>query len=146
MGNRTALDAIAGMASSNRRWAADGDAVRLSASIDASRTWLPPVLACRRSIESPIPGVLEILDEIELAGPRPVRFLLHTAHPAETGRDGARITGTRSVLQVRAEWAAGVTVEPCGVDRSYAPVNRIALRSAAAPRHALRTVLAITRR
>lgn len=127
-------------------WAADGDGVRLSASIDTSRTWLPPVLACRRSIESPRPDLIEIVDEIELAEPRPVRFLLHTVLRSETDSGGARVMGERSVLAVRAAWAESIDVEACGVDWSYAPVHRLVLRSAAASRHALKTVLTLARR
>ncbi len=80
-----------------------------------------------------------------------MRFLLHTALPVEAaGRAarivGARIMGARSILTVTAGWAESAEAEVCGVDWSYTRVNRLALRSAAASRHVLKTVLELSRR
>jgi hypothetical protein len=127
-------------------WDGDGDAVRFSAAIDTGKTWLPPVLACRRTVDSMRPDLVEIVDEIELAEPRAVRFLLHTALPVETVGTTARVAGARSVLTVTAAWAAATVVEPCGVDWSYTPVTRLAFHRAPARRHVLRTVLELSRR
>ncbi len=127
-------------------WEGDGDGVRLAAAIDTGKTWLPPVLGCRRTIESPRPDGIEIVDEIEMAEPRAVRFLLHTALPVEMAGTAARVVGMRSVLTVTAAWAEAAEGEPCGVDWSYAPVARIALRSAPGRHHLLRTVLELSRR
>jgi hypothetical protein len=127
-------------------WNGDGDDVRLSAAIDTGKTWLPPVLACRRTIESPRPDLIEIVDVIELAETRAVRFLLHSGLAVETAGTGARLTGERSVLTVTAAWAEAADAEACGVDWSYAPVSRIVLLSAPARRHTLRTVVELARR
>ncbi len=107
-------------------WEGDGDELRLSAAIDSGRTWLAPVITCRRTIESPRPDLVEIVDEIELAEPRSVRFLLHTVLPVRAAGTVARIEGTRSVLTVTAAWAQTAAAEGCGVDWSYTAVNRLA--------------------
>jgi hypothetical protein len=127
-------------------WDADGDDLRLSAAIDSGRTWLPPVIACRRTIASPRPDLVEIVDEIELTEPRAVRFLLHTTLPVQTAATGALVTGARSVLAVTASWAEACEAGACGVDWSYTPVNRIVLRSTPGWRHVLRTLLELSRR
>jgi hypothetical protein len=122
-------------------WIAQGDGTALTAQIDTGGTWLPPVLACRRTINSPTPDRIEIIDEIELAEPRPVTFFLHSPLPMRAGQGKASVRGTRFTLKVTADWAVAATVKGCGVNWCYTPINRLALVSAPARQHRLVTVL-----
>jgi Heparinase II/III-like protein len=122
-------------------WTATGDEVSVRASVDTGETWQAPVLACRRSVFSPTPDRIEITDEFVLERPLPVSFLLHTPLPVEATGTCATIRGSRLNLEVAAPWAVAGTVEACGVNWSYTPINRLALRSAPATRHRLVTLL-----
>ncbi len=127
-------------------WLAQGDDKFLAAEIDTSRTWLPPVLSCRRTLHSPTPDHIEITDEIELAEARAVRFLLHSPLPMHAGRGQGEITGRAFRLTVTAPWAEAGSTAPCGVNWEYTPINRLELVSPAARRHRLVTVLHLERR
>lgn len=125
-------------------WKGRGDAKVLRASIDTSGTWLAPVLACRRRINSPTPLRIEIHDEFELAEPRAVTFFLHSPLTMTETATAIKVQGQRLTLSVRAEWAEARTVAPCGVNWGYTPVNRLAFTAAPARRHRLVTVLEFT--
>ncbi len=122
-------------------WQARGDRRTLEASIETDGVWLPPVVACRRTISSPSPDRIEIVDEFELAEARAVTFLLHSPLPMFVGDGVARIRGRRGVVTVRADWATTWTAEACGVNWCYVPINRLALLATPATRHRLVTVL-----
>ncbi len=124
-------------------WIARGNATSLTATIDTGRTWLPPVLACRRRLHSPTPGRIEITDEFELAEPLAVTFYLHSPLPMRCEGGRASIRGRALTLDVAADWAVAGTAEPCGVNWSYTPIHRLALASAPARRHRLVTVLTL---
>jgi hypothetical protein len=127
-------------------WIAQGDDTFLTAEIDTGRTWLPPVLSCHRTIKSPAPDRIEIIDEIELAEPRAVNFLLHSPLPMRTGKGKASVRGTRFTLDITADWSIAGTAKACGVNWCYTPINRLALVSAPARQHRLVTVLRLKRR
>jgi len=127
-------------------WIASGDGTFLSAKIDTGKTWLPPVLACRRTINSPTPDRIEIVDEIELAEPRAVSFLLHSPLSMTAGKGKATVRGTRFSLEISADWSVAGTTTACGVNWCYTPINRLALTSTPAREHRLVTVLRIVRR
>ncbi len=126
-------------------WIARGDGTSLTAKIDTSRTWLPPVLACRRSLVSPTPDCLEIIDEFELAQPLPVTFFLHSPLPMRARPGQASIRGTGLTLEITAAWSVAGTTAACGVSWNYTPINRLALVSAPARRHRLVTRLQLKR-
>jgi hypothetical protein len=127
-------------------WIARGDDTFLTAEIDTGRTWLPPVISCRRTINSATPDRIEIIDEIELSEPRAVAFLLHSPLPMRAGKGKATVRGTRFTLEITADWTTAGTVTACGVNWCYTPINRLALTSAPARQHRLVTVLRLVRR
>jgi hypothetical protein len=103
------------------------------------------VLSCRRTLQSPSPDRIEIVDEIELAEPRAVSFLLHSALPMSAAAGRAWVAGSVFTLDVSAAWAVSRTARPCGVNWCYTPVNRLELRSRPDLRHRLLTVLQFRR-
>lgn len=127
-------------------WDATGDATAVRAEVDTSATWLPPVTRCRRRIESPTPGRIEITDEFELTEARAVTFFLHTPLAASAAGPRGEIRGRVLTLTVSAPWAEDGVMEPCGVNWNYTPIHRLAFRSRAAKSHRLVTVLELTRR
>lgn len=122
-------------------WIAEGDGLALRAAIDTSRTWYEPVVACRRTIHSPTPDRIEIVDEIELAEPLPVSFYLHSPLPMRAGTGKSTVKGTRFKLEITAAWATTAAAKRCGVNWCYTPINRLELASAPARSHRLVTVL-----
>jgi len=122
-------------------WVAQGDGVSLEGSVDTGKTWLAPVTACRRTIKSPTPDLIEITDEIELAEPRTVSFYLHSPLPMKAGKARSRVRGSRFTLEVTADWAESAAAAKCGVNWCYTTINRLALVSAPARSHRLVTVL-----
>ena len=122
-------------------WDASGDGVRLHGRIDTSGTWQPPVLACRRTIDSPTPRQIDIVDEFELAEPKPVSFLLHSPLPIEVVGGRALIRGARLTLEIAADWCSSGAAAPCGVNWTYTPINRLELVSAPGRLHRLVTRL-----
>jgi hypothetical protein len=126
-------------------WMAKGNAVALKASVDTGGTWLPPVVASRRTVTSLSPDCIEIRDEFELTEPRAATFYLHSPLPMVAGKQQAEIRGRRLTLTVRADWAVTKTAEACGVNWCYTPVNRLALVSVPATQHRLVTVLEFQR-
>ena len=127
-------------------WLGQGNQKSLHASIDTGGTWLPPVLACRRILTSPSPDCIEIRDEIDLAEPRAVTFYLHSPLAMTAGLNLAEVRGKLRTLTVRADWAVKTTVEVCGVNWCYTPINRLALVSAPSKHHRLVTVLEFKRK
>lgn len=128
-------------------WEAEGDERRLLASVDTGRTWEEPVLGCRRIVDSPRPDFIGIVDEIDLAEPRAIRFHLQTPLPLEAGASaGAVLHGRHSDLTVEAPWAVLRMAGPCGTDWSGRPMNRLTLVSAPAREHRLRTTLRLVHR
>jgi hypothetical protein len=123
------------------RWRARGDAVRLVAAVDTGGTWQSLVRACRRTIRSPRPDVIEVCDEFTLAEPTAVVFYLHTPLPVRVEARAVTVRGSRRNLTVTTDWAVARAAGPCGVNWRYEPINRLELTSAAARRHCLRTVL-----
>ncbi len=126
-------------------WQARGGEKSLHASVDTSGTWLPPVQACRRIITSPLPDCIEIRDEFDLAEPRAVTFYLHSPLAMISGQNQAEVRGRLRTLTVRADWAVTRTVEACGVNWRYTPINRLAMVSGPAKHHRLVTVLEFKR-
>jgi hypothetical protein len=99
------------------------------------------VVSCRRTINSPTPDRIEIIDEIELAEPRPVSFYLHSPLPIRAATGKSTVKGTRFNLEITAGWASAAAAKRCGVNWCYTPINRLALESAPARSHRLVTVL-----
>ena len=126
-------------------WMAEGNAVALKASVDTGGTWLPPVVASRRTVTSLSPDCIEIRDEFELTEPRAVTFYLHSPLPMVAGKQQAEIRGRRLTLTVRADWAVTKTAAAYGVNWCYTPVNRLTLVSVPATHHRLVTVLEFKR-
>jgi hypothetical protein len=122
-------------------WIAQGDGTSLTATVDTGKTWQAPVVSCRRTINSPTPDRIEIIDEIELAEPLPVSFYLHSPLPMRAAPGKSTLKGTRFNLEVTATWAATATSKRCGVNWCYTPINRLALESTPAQSHRLVTVL-----
>jgi hypothetical protein len=125
-------------------WTGSGDAVSLSAQIDASATWNAPVRVARRTITSPRPELIEIVDEIELDEARPVTFYLNTPLPVSAQGTTAVIQGTRVCLTVEGGWAERSVAEGYYCNYAYEPWNRLAMTSAQAKKHLLKTVLRFT--
>jgi len=126
-------------------WMAKGDKTSLTAEIDTGKTWLPPVLACHRTINSSTPDQIEIIDEFELADSRPVTFFLHSPLPMRAGKGKASIRGSHFTLDITAEWSVSGSSKTCGVNWCYVPIHRLALVSAPARKHRLVTVLQLKR-
>jgi len=122
-------------------WIALGDETALTAEIDTGKTWLPPVLSCRRSIHSPSPDYIQITDEFELAESLPVTFYLHSPLIILLRERKAAIEGIHHTLGVTADWAVNATTKIQGVNWHYQPIHQLALVSAPAKKHRLVTVL-----
>lgn len=126
-------------------WEAAGDELFLRATVDTGKTWLPPVVSCRRTIHSVSPGEVEIVDEFELTEPRTVTFFLHSPLPMHLTGHQAEVRGTHFNMAVDADWASTASANPCGVNWCYTPINRLALVSTPARHHRLTTRLRFKR-
>lgn len=130
-------------------WQGEGDEERLAAEIDTSAIWQAHVRIARRRIHSPQPELIEIEDEFELDDVRTVTFYLNTPLPIAltptlplSGSPAqATIEGMGARLTVTAEWAAHADAGEYYSDFAYRPWNRLAITSAPATRHLLKTVL-----
>jgi hypothetical protein len=107
------------------------------------------VRSAHRRIASPRPDLIEIIDEFELDDARPVTFYLNTplpialspCHPVTLPPCHALIHGARARLTIEAGWAASASAGEYYCDFAYRPWNRLALTSAPATRHVLKTIL-----
>ncbi len=125
-------------------WQAQGDTTMLEAAIDTSALWEAPVRVARRTIHSPQPDLIEIIDEFELDDSRPVSFYLNSPLPIAIEDTTGIIQGQRAVVRVRAAWAVSAEAGPHGCDFGYRPYQRLCLTSAPATSHRLRTVLQVS--
>lgn len=122
-------------------WQGAGDEQRLAAEIDTSAIWQSHVRVARRRIHSPQPELIEIVDEFELDAPRSIAFYLNTPLPIAVSPSHALIHGALARLTIEAIWAASVAADEYYCDFAYRPWNRLALTSAPATQHVLKTVL-----
>jgi hypothetical protein len=125
-------------------WQGEGDEQSLSAHIDTSAVWNPPVRVARRSISSPRPDLIEIVDEFELDEARHVTFYLNSPLPIGVEGTMAFIQGKKARLSVEAAWAASASAGEYYCNFVYQPYNRLCLTSSSATRHTLKTILRFT--
>ena len=125
-------------------WTGTGDDKTLSVQVDTSGVWKAPVRVARRTITSPRPELIEIVDEFELDEARAVTFYLNTPLPVTAQGATAIVQGTKARLTIEAAWAASSSAGEYYCNFAYEPWNRLAITSAPATKHLLKTVLRFT--
>ena len=115
---------------------------------DVTRAWNDGrILRDIRKVESGVPEIFTIADELLLSEDAPADVLFHTLCPCERMENGAVIHGEKADLLIEAVgWRPEIVCAPFGVDSTERAVNRIALRSAANKAHKLTTRLTLVKK